>query len=74
MSVRVNLLSDYNVQSFLEEYDNFLEETGMAEYAFGYALAKSYIDPSQKNTELLKFILNNKFLFVEEEAEDVDTE
>lgn len=71
MSVRVNLLSDYNVQSFLEEYDNFLEETGMAEYAFGYALAKSYIDPSPRNTELLKFILDNRYLFVKaEEAEN----
>lgn len=71
MSIKVNLLSEYNVQSFVEEYDNFIEETGMTEYAFGYALAKSYINPSPKNTELLKFILDNRYLFVKaEEAEN----
>ena len=77
MSSRVNLLSDYNVQSFLEEYDNFVKETGLAEYAFGYALAKAYIDPSLKNIKLLTFILDNRDLFVEtnevEDARDIQS-
>jgi len=67
MSNRVNFLSEYAVQSFLDEYDTFIKEIGSVEHTIGYALAKSYIDPSSKNIKLLTFILDNRDLFIEDE-------
>lgn len=70
MSITVKYPPEWEAARFIEEYDNFVEKTGMTEYAFGYALAKTYSDITPAVIELFKFILANRYLFVKtEEAE-----